>query len=151
MDCYKFYSLFESSYIYKMKNKILIFSLLLGLFSFTDSIITKEKHPEIKFKYEILQRKNIEYNGDQLFLFPFKNKGNDTLLISNVKSSCGCVVGSGPREPIAPGGKNVVKVKYDTKRVGSINKTVIVTTNDPLNPNIILSIKGNVLSQKEQK
>ena len=70
------------------------------------------------------------------------------MLISNVQSSCGCVVGSGPREPIPPGGKNVIKVKYDTKRVGSINKTVTVTTNDPLNPTIVLAIKGNVLPQK---
>ena len=133
-----------------MKKKTLIFSLVLGLFSFTDSIITKEKHPEIKFKYEILERKNIEYNGDQLFLFPFKNKGNDTLLISNVQSSCGCVVGSGPREPIPPGGKNVIKVKYDTKRVGKFCKTLTVTTNDSNRGLIILTIKGDVLPQKDQ-
>ena len=133
-----------------MKNKILIFSLLLGLFSFTDSIITKEKHPEIKFKYEILERKNIEYNGDQLFLFQFKNKGNDTLLINNVKSSCGCVVGSWPREPIPPGGKNVIKVRYYTKRVGKFYKSLTVKTNDSNRGTIILTIKGNVLPQKEQ-
>ena len=58
-----------------MKKNTLIFSLVFGLFSFTDSIITKEKHPEIKFKYEILERKNIEYNGDQLFFFLLKIKG----------------------------------------------------------------------------
>lgn len=133
-----------------MKNKILFFSLLFGTFSFKDSIIAKEKHAEIKFKYEILERKNIEYNGDQLFLFPFKNLGDDTLLISDVKSSCGCVVGSWPREPIPPGGKNVIKVRYYTKRVGLIDKTVEVITNDPVKPNIILRIKGNVLPQKEQ-
>jgi hypothetical protein len=88
-----------------MKKKTLIFSLLFGLFSFTDSIFTKEKHPEIKFKYEILERKNIEYNGDQLFLFPFKNKGNDTLLISNVQSSCGFVAPYWSNKPITPGKK----------------------------------------------
>ena len=41
-------------------------------------------------------------------------------------------------------------MKYDTKRVGSFNKTVTVTTNDPLNPQIVLAIKGNVLPQEEQ-
>ena len=88
-----------------MKKLALIFILFFGLFAFTNKKNSKEKYPEIKFKYETLERKNIKYNGDQLFLFPFKNKGNDTLLISNVQSSCGCVVGSGPREPIPPGGK----------------------------------------------
>ena len=43
------------------------------------AIWLKEKHPEIKFKYEILERKNIEYNGDQLFLFPFLMHHEDNL------------------------------------------------------------------------
>ena len=133
-----------------MKKLALIFILFFGLFAFTNKKNSKEKHPEIKFKYETLERKNIKYNGDLLFLFPFKNKGNDTLLISNVQSSCGCVVGSGPREPIPPGGKNVIKVKYDTKRVGKFYKTLTITTNDSNRGPVILTIKGNVLPQKEQ-
>ncbi len=133
-----------------MKKTAVIFILFFGLFAFTFRETKKDKHPEISFKYETLERKNIEYNGDQLFLFPFKNKGNDTLLISNVQSSCGCVVGSGPREPIPPGGKNVIKVKYDTKRVGKFCKTLTVTTNDSNRGLIILTIKGDVLPQKEQ-
>ena len=88
-----------------MKKTAFIFILFFGVFAFTFRKTSRVKHPEIKFKYETLERKNIEYNGNQLFLFPFKNKGNDTLLISNVKSSCDCVVGSGPREPIIPPGK----------------------------------------------
>jgi hypothetical protein len=74
-----------------MKKITLIFSLLFGLFSFTDSIKTKEKHPEIKFKYEKLERKDIEYGENGVFLFPFKNIGKDTIIISRVQSSCGCV------------------------------------------------------------
>jgi hypothetical protein len=134
-----------------MKKTAIIFILFFGLFAFTFKETKKDKHPEISFKYETLERKNIEYNGDQLFLFQFKNKGNDTLLINNVKSSCGCVVGSWPREPIPPGGKNVIKVRYYTKRVGPFNKTLTVYTNESNRDPIILRIKGNVLPQKEQK
>jgi len=86
-----------------MKKTAFIFILLFGIFTFRKT--SRVKHPEIKFKHETLERKNIEYNGDQLFLFPFKNKGNDTLLISNVKSSCGCVIGYWSKEPIPPGKK----------------------------------------------
>ena len=71
-------------------------------------------------------------------------------MINNVKSNCGCVVGYGPIEPILPGKKNVIKVIYDTKRVGPFQKTVTVTTNDPLNSQIILTIKGNVLPKEEK-
>ena len=88
-----------------MKKKTLIFSLLFGLFSFTYSIIIKDKHPEIKFKYEKLERKDIEYGKNGVFLFPFKNKGNDTLLISNVQSSCGFVAPYWSNKPITPGKK----------------------------------------------
>jgi hypothetical protein len=133
-----------------MKKTLLLFLISLGLFAFKMEFGSKEKSPKIKFKYLIVERKDIEYNKDRDFLFPFKNIGKDTLLINNVRSSSGCVVGYGPREPILPGKKNVIKVIYDTKRVGPFQKTVAVTTNDPLNPSIILTIKGNVLPQEEK-
>lgn len=132
-----------------MKKTILLFIISLGLFAFKVEFGSKEKSPKIKFKYLIVERKDIEYNKDREFLFPFKNIGKDTLLV-NVQSNCGCVVGYGPREPILPGKKNVIKVIYDTKRVGRFQKTVTVTTNDPLNSPIILTIKGNVLPKEEK-
>lgn len=133
-----------------MKKTILLFIISLGLFAFKVEFGSKEKSPKIKFKYLIVERKNIEYGKNGDFLFPFKNIGKDTLLIYNIQSSSGCVVCYGPREPILPGKKNVIKVKYDTKRVGRFQKTVRVITNDPLNSPIILTIKGNVLPQEEK-
>jgi hypothetical protein len=131
-----------------MKKTLLLFIISLGLFAFKVEFGSKEKSPKIKFKHLIVERKDIEYNKDREFLFPFKNIGKDTLWV-NVQSSYGCVICYGPREPILPGKKNVIKVIYDTKRVGPFQKTVTVTTNDPLNSQIILTIKGNVLPQEE--
>jgi hypothetical protein len=59
-------------------------------------------------------------------------------------------MGIGPNIPIPPGKKNIIKIIYYTKRVGPFQKTVAVTTNDPLNSSIILTIKGNVLPQEEK-
>ena len=97
-----------------------------------------------------MERKDIEYGKNVVFLFPFKNIGKDTLVISNVQSSCGCVKPYWSNKPISPGKKNVIQVKYDTKRIGTFYKTVTVTTNDHINSTIVLTIKGNVLPQKEQ-
>ena len=75
--------------------------------------------------------------------FKFTNKGKEPLVLSNVSSSCGCTVPTWPREPIAPGKSASIKVKYDTNRVGLINKSITVSSNASNNP-VVLQIKGNV-------
>ena len=89
---------------------ILFLIISFGLFAFKVEFSSKEKVPKIKFNYVQLERKDIEYGKNGDFLFPFKNIGKDTLLISDFKSSCGCIVGFGPKEPIPPGKKNVIKL-----------------------------------------
>ena len=79
--------------------------------------------------------------------FKFTNKGKEPLVLSNVTSSCGCTVPQWPKEPIAPGKSGSIKVKYDTNRIGMINKTITVNSN-AINPNVILTIKGTVTAKK---
>ena len=45
------------------------------------------------------------------------------------KVLCGCTVPQWPREEIAPGETGEIKVRYDTKRIGMINKTVTIQSN----------------------
>jgi hypothetical protein len=71
------------------------------------------------------------------------------LIISNAKGSCGCTVPEWPKEPIAPGAKATIKVKYDTKRPGAINKSVTITSNAVNEPTKVIRIKGNVLPAPE--
>jgi hypothetical protein len=69
------------------------------------------------------------------------------LVISNAKGSCGCTVPEWPKEPIAPGASASIKVKYDTKRPGAINKSVTITSN-AVNVEggiVTVRIKGEVL------
>jgi hypothetical protein len=75
--------------------------------------------------------------------FLFTNTGAQPLTLSNVKSSCGCTVPEWPKEPIAPGTKAVIKVHYDTQRVGPISKTITVTSTGSETP-IILKITGKI-------
>ncbi len=76
--------------------------------------------------------------------FKFTNTGKAPLLITNAKGSCGCTVPTYPKDNIAPGESSIIKVKYDTKRVGNFTKYVTLTTNDVDNPVIRLKIFGNV-------
>ena len=76
--------------------------------------------------------------------FTFKNTGKEPLLITDCKASCGCTIPSWTKEPILPGKKGSIHVKYNTERIGGIDKSVTVTSNAKNSP-VVLHIKGNVL------
>jgi len=48
-----------------------------------------------------------------------------------------------PKEPIMPGESSQIEIRYDTKRVGAINKTVTVTSNDPKG-NVVIRVIGTI-------
>lgn len=102
---------------------------------------------KIEFKSETIDYGNIAKGSDGIRVFEFTNTGDAELIISNVKSSCGCTVPEKPKGPIAPGANGTIKVKYDTKRVGPIRKTVTVYSN-ATEPIIALKIKGVVQANK---
>ena len=62
-----------------------------------------------------------------------------------MKSTCGCTIPKKPEKPILPGESDKIQVKYDTKRVGFIRKSISVTSNAS-NPNVILKITGQVIA-----
>lgn len=103
----------------------------------------KAKGP-ITFTTLVIDRPSIPYDSQELFEFEFKNTGKTPLLIQNVQTSCGCTTAKKPEEPVQPGKKSKISVKYDTKRVGDVNKTITVTTNVQTEP-IVLTIKGKVM------
>jgi len=89
----------------------------------------------------------VEYAGNGVCEFVITNTGNEPLVISSAKASCGCTVPSYPKEPIAPGASAVITVKYDTKRPGSINKNIKITSNAVNETEKVIHIKGQVQQQ----
>lgn len=85
----------------------------------------------------------IKQGGDGECEFKFTNNGKEPLVITNCQGSCGCTVPQCPKEPILPGKSGVIKVKYDTQRVGGIYKTVTVNSNAKSGSQT-LTIKGTV-------
>ena len=80
--------------------------------------------------------------------FSFKNTGNAPLIVSDVKSSCGCTVPKKPTAPIMPGETGEIEVKYDTNRVNPIRKTITVTSNAETQT-VALKIKGTVIDSSK--
>jgi hypothetical protein len=110
---------------------------------------TNPNAPDIKFDKLVHDYGTVEQHGDGRCEFTFTNEGKEPLILSNVRSSCGCTVPEWPRQPILPGQSEVIKVKYDTKRVGVINKSVYVYSNAKESP-VTLKIKGKVEAKSAQ-
>jgi hypothetical protein len=85
----------------------------------------------------------IPLGGDGTCEFVFKNTGKEPLLLTNVRSSCGCTVPEWPKEPIKKGAEDKIKVSYNTKISGSFTKKISVYSNGSETP-IILVVKGTV-------
>lgn len=100
---------------------------------------------KIEFKTETIDYGQVERGGDGVRTFEFTNTGDAPLVISNVKSSCGCTIPKKPEGPIAPGAKGAIEVKYDTKRpAGPFRKAITVMSNAET-PTKVLKIKGELV------
>ncbi len=103
--------------------------------------------PEMKFETEVVDYGTIKYDANGVREFKVKNIGKSPLTITNVQGQCGCTATTidgkpgWPQEPILPGKTGSIKVKYDTKRAGSFEKNVTVTSNAKLS-SVVVKIKG---------
>lgn len=101
--------------------------------------LTNIEFAETKHDYGVIEQ------GEKVgYTFEFKNTGNEPLVLSNVKPSCGCTTPSWTKEPIAPGEMGEIDVEFDSKgKSGTQTKTVTVTANtDPAKT--VLTITGSV-------
>ena len=80
--------------------------------------------------------------------FEFRNTGNEPLVISKVRTSCGCTVPEYSEAPIAPGETGHVKITFNPSgRPGKFSKAINVYTNT-IPERTILRIVGNVVQDK---
>src|SRR5690606_4340805 len=86
---------------------------------------------------------------DGIRTFVFKTTGDESLVVTSVKSSCGCTVSKTPEAPVLPGENSQIQVKYNM-RPGKINKAITVESNavNVTNGRTIIRIKGEVVQSK---
>lgn len=137
-----------------MKRIVALLGLMLAFTTFVaaQQETTKEttNGPEITFTETLHDYGDLQLNGDGTFEFEFTNSGNEPLILSRPRSSCGCTVPTWPRQPILPGEKEKIKVTYNTAKAGPFNKTVTVMSNAKSNSNVVLRIKGTVLAAPQE-
>ena len=147
----------------KLVTLFLLSSLSIGVFAQEDvktledakgtakeEVVGATAGAKIEFKEETIDYGTIEKGADGIRKFEFTNTGSEPLIISRVYSSCGCTIPKKPEDPILPGATGEIEVKYDTKRVGPIRKTISVYSNAGAVP-YPLKIKGTIVAAKTKE
>lgn len=127
-----------------MKKRILLLPMFLVGLLFTITSFMQLGGPQIEFKKEVHDYGTLKYGGNGESTFEFTNTGTAPLIITKATAPCNCTVPSYPKEPIPPGGKGAITVKYNTKIAGPINKSITILSNATNDPSKIIRIKGNV-------
>ena len=120
-----------------MKKVALVACLFFGIIIIAKSqappMEVEKGTPEIfaKFKWELTTHDfgKIPKGTPVTAEFTFTNEGSTPLIISNVKSSCGCTVADYTKEAVEPGKTGIVKAKYNAASVGAFTKSIRVTAN----------------------
>lgn len=105
----------------------------------------KSEGPKAQFNHLQHNFGKVKEGGVYEHTFTFSNSGSRLLQIKDVKSSCGCAVASISQKELKPGESATLKVELDTsKRKGRMSRTLTVITNDPNEPNKILTLYAEV-------
>ncbi len=103
-----------------------------------------ESQAEITFEKLEHDYGEVKQNGNGVCEFKYTNTGSVPLVLSKVRSSCGCTVPKWSKEPLMPGQSASITVKYNTSSVGPINKSITVESNAKTS-RVRLLIKGKVV------
>jgi len=106
---------------------------------------SRKGRPCIEFDTVMVDKGDVAWHGEPLACeFPVYNTGEAPLVIANVKTDCGCLGAEWPRDPIAPGGKGVIVLRYSLRTgQGPFKHEALVRSNDPSVPLIVLTTAGN--------
>lgn len=136
------------------------FLIILVLFASASALLAQAQQPEkvednlnapeITFDKLVHDYGTVAFGGDGVCTFKFTNTGKEPLILQQPQSSCGCTVPTWPKEPILPGASDEIKVTYNTKKAGPINKTVTIRSNAK-NNTVVLRITGKVEAQATQQ
>ncbi len=130
-----------------MKNITALLAIVL-----ISSLSFAQEGPKIEFKvknntldYGIISKKKD--NG--LRSFEFTNTGDAPLIITNVLSTCKCIVSNKPSESILPGKTGKIDIRYNMTP-GPIRKTITIESNAVNYEGgiIALKIKGEVMANE---
>jgi hypothetical protein len=109
-----------------------------------------ELTPRISFQSKEHNFGTVHQKESYTHEFKFVNTGKQRLYIYKMDIGCGCTATFARKKILEPGESSEVFVTYTTdNRLGFETKDIVIHTNDPTNPTVILSVRGNILKSKD--
>jgi hypothetical protein len=103
--------------------------------------------PQITFDKSVHEFNQIVAGEKVSYAFRFTNTGDSPLIITGIRSGCGCTVGDYPKEPLKPGEQGRITVVFNSSgRRGFQSESVNVLNNSDESP-IVLRITAQVAEQ----
>ncbi|MBP6978605.1 MAG: DUF1573 domain-containing protein [Lentimicrobiaceae bacterium] len=112
------------------------------------TMTSANQNPKIKWVFSVIDLGEVPINVPAEAIFEFSNISSEPVIITSVKSSCGCTVPDFSKEPVLPGASSTVSAIYNARALGPFQKTVTVITSDNLEHK--LTLKGKVVENKPQ-
>ena len=114
--------------------------LLTLLFGFC---LTNFAHADLKFEQPVIEIHPSVADTNAVARFKYENTGSKIVHISSVQTSCGCTVATLKSNDIAPGDKGEITATLNIgNRTGTQTKAVTVNSDDPKNPQIVLTLRA---------
>lgn len=103
----------------------------------------------------VIKFKTLEHNFGEIEKgktvhvdFEFTNTGDEELVITEVKPSCGCTTAEMSKKNYAPKESGKIPITFDSARfAGNIEKTISVVSNDANNGRLQLKLKGKIIQE----
>jgi hypothetical protein len=108
----------------------------------------KKNGPVAKFDKTVNDFGNIDQGIPKTAEFLLTNEGNEPLLITSAKASCGCTGLNYSQEPVMPKKSTKISATYNAAAPGPFTKSITVVTNADANQ-VVLLIKGTVIKKEE--
>jgi hypothetical protein len=126
----------------------LVFVLFIGFGVYAQSEEqATQSTAQITFEESVFEFGDITQGDRVQHVFNYTNKGTEPLILSSVKTTCGCTAPDWSREPLAPGESTSMTVSFNsTGKMGMQNKTITVNSNATNDPERI-RITANVLAK----
>lgn len=68
----------------------------------------------------------IPHKKPHFIRFPFRNAGEEPLIIDNIRTGCGCTAPEWDEAAIAPGDTSSILIEYDAERLGYFRQWIRV-------------------------
>jgi hypothetical protein len=113
-----------------MKKILMICAVVLG-FTFVARTASAQdsQKAEFKFNEEKHDFGKIPQGTPVTTVFEYTNVGQDPLIITDVRPTCGCTIADFTKTPVKNGEKGMIKITYNAAFAAPFTKTIVVTSN----------------------